>query len=148
VLSVSPGFATEKMLTFELSLPSPKYDRIKAQQFFEQVQQRLAALPGVQSIGATSALPLSQANNMRFFTVEGRAGNTPRDYTIEHHRFVTPQYFEALGIPLLQGRSFNAADFHANTAPAVLIRGWDLSAAGSPTPAESSFGSGRSSRSA
>lgn len=121
VLSVSPGFTTEKILTFDVALPWQKYTGVKAQQFFQQAQERLRTLPGVQSLGATSALPLTEANNMRYFTVEGRTSNEPRDFTIEYHRFVTTQYFEALGVPLLQGRTFNATDERTDAAPVVII---------------------------
>jgi putative ABC transport system permease protein len=120
LLSVNPGFETERILTFDMTLPWAKYDRERSGQFFQQALERLQALPGAQSVGATTALPLSKDNNARYFTIEGRPGNSPRDYTISNHRQVSLSYFQTLGIRLLKGRHLSEQDF-TGTAPVVII---------------------------
>ncbi len=120
LLAVNPGFSTENILTFDVALPWVKYDREKSGLFFQQALERFAALPGVQAVGATTALPLSKMNNARYFTIEGRPGNSPRDYTIANHRQVTQSYLETLGIPLVKGRHLTGQDF-SGTAPVAVV---------------------------
>ena len=120
VVNVNPGFTTEKVLTFDVSLPDEKYDRQQATAFFERALQNIRALPGVVSVGATTMLPLSMENNARYFTVEGRTGNEPRDYTIASHRQVSAGYFETLQFTLLKGRFLTEQDSGTET-PAVVI---------------------------
>jgi putative ABC transport system permease protein len=110
-LGVRPGFQTERILTFDLSLPWTAYDREKSGRFFQQALERIASLPGAQSAGATTVLPLSNENNSRYFTREGRAGDSPKDYTLSNHRLVSQGYFQTLGVPLLLGRQFSEQDF-------------------------------------
>src|SRR6185369_1695396 len=68
VVNVNPGFTTENVLTFDVSLPDERYDRQQATAFFERALQNIRALPGVVSAGATTMLPLSMENNARYFT--------------------------------------------------------------------------------
>jgi putative ABC transport system permease protein len=115
---VSPGFKTDHLLTMELSLPSAKYPREQRPAFFEQLLERSRALPGVVAVAASKHLPLS-GDNMNFaFDVEGRPfppGKSPG----ADCRFVTPEYFNALGIPVIKGRAFNTGD--GSQAPHVLL---------------------------
>jgi len=120
VVNVNPGFTTENVLTFDVSLPDEKYDRQQATAFFERALQNIRALPGVVSAGATTMLPLSMENNARYFTVEGRTGNEPRDYTIASHRQVSAGYFETLQFTLLKGRFLTEQDSGTET-PAVVV---------------------------
>ena len=120
VVNVNPGFTTENVLTFDVSLPDEKYDRQQATAFFERALQNIRALPGVVAAGATTMLPLSMENNARYFTVEGRIGNEPRDYTIASHRQVSAGYFETLEFTLLKGRFLTEQD-SGTEAPAVVI---------------------------
>jgi putative ABC transport system permease protein len=107
--NVSPGFETNHLLTIELSLPPDKYPREQRPAFFQQVVERGRALPNVVSVAATRHLPLS-GDNMNFaFDVEGHPfppGKSPG----ADCRFVTPEYFKALEIPLIKGRTFSAGD--------------------------------------
>jgi len=120
VVNVNPGFTTENVLTFDVSLPDERYDRQQATAFFERALQNIRALPGVVSAGATTMLPLSMENNARYFTVEGRTGNEPRDYTIASHRQVSAGYFETLQFTLLKGRFLTEQDSGTET-PAVVV---------------------------
>jgi putative ABC transport system permease protein len=110
LLAVNPGFNTARILTFDISLPAARYGGDQGAQFFQQTLDRIANLPGVQSVGATTVLPLSKTNNGRYFTLEGRTGNSPRDYTLSGHRIVSSGYFKTLNVPLIKGRYLSDQD--------------------------------------
>jgi putative ABC transport system permease protein len=120
VLSVDPGFRVDNVLTFEVSLPFAKYDQQKSEEFFQNALTRIGTLPGVQVAGCTTSLPLTKSNNARYFTVEGRTGNSLSDYTIASHRQVSPRYFEALGVGTIKGRSFGEQDL-GSPQPIVVV---------------------------
>lgn len=115
---VSPGFASDNVLTMEVSLPRNSYPRERRSAFLQQLIERAQSLPGAQVVAAAKHLPLS-GDNMNFaFDVEGRPyppGKSPG----ADCRFVTPDYLKALGIPLIRGRAFNDSD--GPQAPPVLL---------------------------
>ncbi len=115
---VSPGFKADHVLTMELSLPANKYPREQRPAFFQQLLERSRALPGVQAVAAAKHLPLS-GDNMNFaLNIEGRPfppGKSPG----ADCRFVTPEYFRTLGIPVMKGRVFSDSD--GPQAPPVLL---------------------------
>jgi predicted permease len=121
VLAVDPGFNPRGTLTFDVSLPFTRYDRPATIRFFTQAIGRLSALPGVLSAGATTVLPLRGNNNSRYFSLEGRRGDTPHDYTIGDHRLVSEQYFSTLGVPIVGGRALDGADFRPGAAPVAVV---------------------------
>jgi putative ABC transport system permease protein len=82
--------------------------------FYEQTLARLSEMPGVKAVGAVSRLPLSGGNSSRSFRI---SGNQP--YYEADIRVATPEYFKALGIPLLRGRNFDARD--VKNAPLIAI---------------------------
>ena len=103
-MNVNPGFDPDHLLTFNLGLP-PSSDAAHQSAFYRQVEQGLQALPGVQAVGAVSRLPLSGGNSSRSFNTPGDA----KDYSADI-RISTPDYFHAMGIPLLRGRTFTDSD--------------------------------------
>jgi putative ABC transport system permease protein len=121
VLAVDPGFDPRGVLTFDVSLPYTRYDRLAAARFFTDAIDKLAAVPSVESAAATTVLPLHGDNNVRYFSLEGRRGDSPRDYTIANHRLVTARYFSALAMPIIKGRAFDAADCGPAAAPVVVV---------------------------
>ncbi len=103
------GFEPRSALTVRADLPAAKYpendDRVR---FADRLIEALAALPGVQSVGITSLLPLI-GDSRTSYQLEGEevpAGQSP----IVSFRSVTPEYFETLGIPVLRGRGLHASD--------------------------------------
>ncbi|MFZ3343168.1 MAG: ABC transporter permease [Terriglobales bacterium] len=104
LMNVNPGFDPNHLLTFNLGLPSST-DAAHQSAFYRQVEQGLQALPGVQSVGAVSRLPLAGGNSSRSFNIPGDS----KDYSADI-RIGTPDYFRAMGIPLLQGRIFTDSD--------------------------------------
>ncbi|MCA1627989.1 MAG: ABC transporter permease [Acidobacteria bacterium] len=108
---VNPGLNAENVLTLRVSLPSAKYDMPeKRQDFFKQLLERTRALPGVQSAGAISYLPLSGGGWGRSLTVEDHPVLSVGQAPSINHCVITPDYFRAMGITLLTGRDFTDAD--------------------------------------
>ncbi len=116
---VDPGFDPQNVLTCDINLPESKYQRPQAAQFYERLLERVAALPGVSAAGAVEFLPMSGMDSNTGLLIEGRPRPAPSERIFAHHRVVTPDYFRALGIRLLQGRGFTAAD--NDKAPRVAI---------------------------
>ena len=77
LLSVDAGFRTDGLLTMEVALPRTLYDGPRSVEFFRQLTDRLAVVPGVQSVGVTSALPLTGSENLRQITIEGQPPPVP-----------------------------------------------------------------------
>jgi len=104
------GFAVERLLTFELSLPKARYsDDARVLAFFDRAMQRISALPGVQHAGAIDLLPLGNFGTNGDFQIEGRQWPDGRSPLIEKRR-VRGDYFQTMGIRLIRGRLFNAFD--------------------------------------
>jgi putative ABC transport system permease protein len=104
---VNAGFDPSNVLTAQVGLPESKYkEGVQVSAFFEQTLERIAALPGVESAGGITVLPLS-GNNMRTsFTVQNRPAPPPGQEPLAELRTVTPGYFRTLRIPLLRGEEF------------------------------------------
>ena len=105
----SPGFDSHNVLTMRLDLPDIKYpSEEKTTSFFQQLETRIGGLPGVESTGMITELPLSgQPNDIPYY-VDGRP---PESQSLGgDFRFVNTQYFQSLRIPLLRGRNFTDAE--------------------------------------
>ena len=110
-----PGFDTHGALVADLALPSSRYaDGASRQGFYDGLLPRLRALPGVQLAAATSTPPLSWGPNGAM-VAEDRPGDTGQ----AHYRVVSADYFRALGLVLVDGRTFTASD--DSTAPHVAL---------------------------
>ena len=105
--NVNPGFDPQNVLTMRVDLSRAKYDTPeKTANFFQQLETRVAGLPGVEAVGLVTELPLSGQPNDVPFTVEGRPPVPPGQEFDADFRRVNQNYFNALRIPLLRGRSF------------------------------------------
>jgi hypothetical protein len=98
------------VLTLRTALPSPKYDLTpQSEQFYDRVLSAVRALPGVQAAGYISGLPMIMRGGIWPATIAGKA--IIRDASNSASlRFVTPQYFAALGIPIREGRDVAESD--------------------------------------
>lgn len=107
--SVDPGFNPDHVLTFRLTLRGERYSSAAADFLADQeIERRIRALPGVESVGASSSIALQGYTWTGDATVEGRAAD---DYERElRHASITPDYFRTMGIRLLAGRTFDAHD--------------------------------------
>jgi predicted permease len=118
LLETDPGFNPKQVLAFDLSFPKTKYPKAEDQQrFLKALTDRIAALPGVEAVGAATTLPLSN---------RGRGGSVRRldkpasnEYGVRDD-FVSGDYFSALQIQLLRGRAITEAD-NLPSAPRVLV---------------------------
>ncbi|HKC89470.1 MAG TPA: ADOP family duplicated permease, partial [Blastocatellia bacterium] len=97
--SVDSGFDPRNVLTLRLSLPEARYPEAhQVVSFYQQLTERLGRLPGVESVAATHALPLSGMGGVRPFTVEGRPRQEPGNAPTVQYRMVSPGYFRTMKI--------------------------------------------------
>lgn len=132
---VEIGFRPDGLLTFRVALPREAYPEIpRRHAFFTQMQERIAALPGVVSASATSDLPFSENDWTATFNVPGR--DPALGKPLAHWRVVQPRYFETMRIPLREGRALDARDRDG----AQLVCMIDETAARRYWPGESAIG--------
>jgi putative ABC transport system permease protein len=112
------GFNTDRVLTAYVGLPAARY-ATPAQKatFWDRALESLRSIPGVDVVAAGSRLPLSGGNSGRGLTIDGREVNPPAE---ADYRIVTTDYFRALGIPLLRGRSIQDDDRDSRPLVAVI----------------------------
>ncbi len=104
------GFSPEHVMTLRVDLPVTGYDEpARRARFFDQALERLAGIPGVERIGAVSALPL-QSWFSTSYEVEGRPVPSLEKRSTAYSRIVAGDYFETLGVSLIRGRVFSTRD--------------------------------------
>ncbi|HEX7081554.1 MAG TPA: ADOP family duplicated permease [Gammaproteobacteria bacterium] len=110
LLAVDPGFRSEGVLTFHLTMaPRLFTEPADAFAFQDRVEASLRALPGVTGVSATSALPLGSSASLAEISIPGAPGNTgdaERDSTLVNTILIRAGYVEAMGMRLLDGRTF------------------------------------------
>jgi hypothetical protein len=122
VLQVDPGFRPENVITFRVSVPDATYTKPEQKiAYYDNLLTRLRALPGVKAAGATSAPPLGGDHWGGLFEAEGRdvgrQGENPEVLRVA----ATPGYFDAIGMTLLEGRTFDEEDGKPNSLPVVMV---------------------------
>jgi predicted permease len=118
---VDPGFKPEGVTTFFIGLPAGQYPTVERQAlFFEQALEKIRALPGVTHAAATNGLPIVGGGTRSPAAVEGRPLPLMQERAIVRRGTTTPGFFEALGIPIKQGRDFTWRD-RAGQPDVVLI---------------------------
>ena len=118
--TVDLGFEPDGVLAFQVNLPPARYeDGAALSSFHALLHERLAALPGVASVGGTSNLPLAGFNGDVSFTIEGRPVPPPEQSQAVWFRSVTPDLFGTLRIPLVRGRGIVPTD--DAEAPRVVV---------------------------
>jgi predicted permease len=113
--AVDPGFSPST-LTFGLRLDQRYSSPEQQAAFYRTFLEKLASMPGVKHVGASTAVPLSGRESLTFAEIRGLA----RAKEMIELRSVTPSYRQALGTPLLRGRDFDAHDASAKT-PVVIV---------------------------
>jgi putative ABC transport system permease protein len=110
LLQTNVGFKTENVLTMTVILPPAKYTENNQQiNFNDQLRERVQSLPGVSGAGTVNILPVNSGNTTRFY-IDGDPVPAPGTETEANIRTVSDDYFQALGVPLLAGRTFDASD--------------------------------------
>jgi predicted permease len=120
LFAIDSGFRPDGVLTMRLSTPSTWYaDSVKVEAFWGELRRRVAALPGVDAVGAARLLPLATEMGDWGLRVDGYTP-PPNEGTPGDWQVVTPGYFEAMGLRLRGGRFFDARDdMHAPLAMIV-----------------------------
>jgi putative ABC transport system permease protein len=120
-LSRTPlGVHADEVLTFELNLPAGRYDAAARARFHRAMTATLSALPGVRAVGATSRLPATGSYHGWGARALTGASAGAEVWTPSEQRVVEGDYFDALQIPLLDGRTFDARD-GAGTRPVAVV---------------------------
>jgi predicted permease len=124
LVRVDPGFRTAGVLAMPIDLPASRYSEEQAAGFYGRLLERVRALPGVASAGATATNPFRQTGFSNNVTPADRAAEAPPSGLVQAGwRSVTPGFFETLGIPLLAGRTFTPGDGPADERVVVVTEG-------------------------
>ncbi len=108
--AVALGFETERVVAARVNLPPLRYsDAARRLSFFEELERRLSARPGVEAVAFANALPLRGGWGTGI-ELEGRPASGPRSMDDADAQAVSRGYFHTLGIPILRGRGFAAGD--------------------------------------
>jgi len=119
--SVDPGFSPGGVLTFEVwPLPTKYRQPQAAAQFHDQLIERLEAIPGVIRAGAVDALPLTGDDDEFAAVMEGAESEPIPQLPTFKFRRVLPGYFDAMGMRLVEGRTFTRDDFDPAVSPVLI----------------------------
>jgi putative ABC transport system permease protein len=119
--NVNPGFDTSNALTMSIVLTPIRYSEPQQRlALVDRAMEQIRAVPGVISVGTTTKVPLAGGGSTQPFSVEGRPTAAIAEQPMAQTRYVTPDYFRAIGIPLRQGRFFSDFD-RDNSVPVVII---------------------------
>jgi predicted permease len=118
--SIDLGFESKNLLTLRLFLPTAKYDSTKALQFHRQALERLAALPGVESVAAASNIPLQRYSMEVPFDLETSTPRSQGERPGVGYISISDTYLRTLHIPVKRGRGFTDRD-DASSPPVVIV---------------------------
>ena len=122
VQSIDPGFAAANVLTLRTTLPRPKYESaVRRSQYYDRVLTNVRAMPGVESVGFTSGLPMVVTGLVTAVEIPGQDPRSARSNPVSH-RWITSDYFKTMGIPLLRGRDVEDADTRDRAWVAVVSK--------------------------
>jgi predicted permease len=110
VLKVERGFETVHVITQDVSFLAPKYAKDGRRYFVEDIIPKLAQIPGVEVAGGTTLLPLRGEDWLDGLESPDAPPKADDEILIANFRFVTPGYFQAMGIRLIEGRFLDASD--------------------------------------
>jgi putative ABC transport system permease protein len=118
---VEPGFEPEGVLSLQIALPDAAYpEDLQVTAFYQRLLERLSSLPGVEAVAAASGLPPNRpvnANDMRFESVPQNPDGPY--HNADYWQFASRDYFQTMGIRLVEGRLFNPSD--ARGTPGVVV---------------------------
>ena len=113
--TIDPGFEMRNVAAVSFDLRGQGYDAARAGIFQRQVMDRLAALPGVETVAQAGNTPLSDSHRGTMFSLPGQPGN----HQVEFNE-VSPEYFSLLGIPIVRGRNFTGNEARTGAALAIV----------------------------
>lgn len=118
LMNVNPGFRAESLLTLQLNIPDRLVEVDQRRAFYEELLDRLGAIPGVVAVGGTTRIPLGSSSVTTSLHVDGR-NTTDQPPEVEFRR-VMRDFFPAMGTPLLRGRLFGPEDGPTASSVAVV----------------------------
>jgi putative ABC transport system permease protein len=114
VTSTAPGFEAQGVLSLKVFLTPPRYRTIvQGHAFVRDALDRIAAVPGVESVATISQLPLGDPSSTLRFEIDGRSSG-PDELPQTSYRAISASYFDVLRIPLLRGRALAAVDHESS----------------------------------
>jgi putative ABC transport system permease protein len=119
VLNVNPGFETEHLLTWQMSVPTRLTNAADRLAFYQVFFARMDAIPGVVKAGGTTRIPLGSTSVTTSLQLEDKPLPVAELPEVQFRRSMH-NYFEAMGIPIVRGRSFSAEDGPAAAGVAVI----------------------------
>ena len=123
ILAKDPGFQIDNLLTFQVGLPTSRYESSpEISTFFESAQRRLELVPGVEQVSLTSTLPLGGGGLglFRSFILDGQPEPGPGEDYLAQWIEVDPEFFRALAIDMIAGRPFTDVDNGTSTPVAIV----------------------------
>ncbi len=122
LLAVDPGYRTDHLLSFEITLPEPRYQdgSPETDQFYSQLLNKLQAVPGIVSVSSTTQLPLSPSVVMTRLLIEGQPPVAPGAFPSAQIRFVSPEFFSTMGLRFEGGRPFTQQEM-SNHASVFIV---------------------------
>jgi predicted permease len=117
LLGVRLGFNPDNVITMRLSLPENRYSIAQTAALYHQLQDHVRGLPGVEAVAIVNQLPTTDLAANASFDVEGSQSNN--DINVADTQIISPDYFRAMGIPLMRGRPLNDED--ARLPPASVM---------------------------
>lgn len=121
VSAVDPGFRSDHLLAVRLSFANPSRDTAALRAFYTESMARLAAVPGVVGVTAASNVPFTGGSSSSPYLLpgEGDAERQAHKHEVQQ-RVIASNYFSTMGIPVIAGRSFGAAD-RSDATPVAII---------------------------
>jgi predicted permease len=121
LMQVDPGFKAANLVSMQLSLPSAHFPKEQnVADFYRDLQQRVAELPGVEKAAVVDELPLTTDGGTVIVIVSGRPEPPPGEQQETVIRSASPDYFETMGIPLKSGRTFTNLDRPSSSNVVIL----------------------------
>ena len=122
LMQVSPGFATERVLTARIELPQARYPNgPQIRLFYQTLLERLRTIPGVLSAGGTETLPMAGSGHTTWLAIEGRPRTTGEPPEV-NYRTASGDLFRALDVPVIAGRAFDDQDTPTSLTTVVVNR--------------------------
>ena len=121
--SVDAGFDRARLVTFSMALPIADYPQAPQRaQLYQRLLEKLRAIPGVQAATAMSGLPPNRPLNANDTDMDNYTAPPEGPFeNVDYYQSVMSNYFETMGIPIVQGRSFQPSDAAPNAGPVVVV---------------------------
>jgi predicted permease len=111
LMTVDPGFERSRLVTFGVALPVATYPTVDQRvQLYSRLFDRLSAMPEIEGVAAVSGLPPQREGNLFGTDIENDTSPREKSQLVEYYQTVTSDYFEAMRIPIVQGRAFQSTD--------------------------------------